>query len=188
MKKVITLIKIICLLYLNFLVFYLDNLLFLIILLLIAIFIGLYLNKQVISRIKNILPAVFFIILFQLIFNTSIPIDQRIIMGVSAGARLVIISISVLLFLAVTSLSEIARFFSFLPRNILLILMMTLYFIPGLFKEAERIKAVQRSRGLQANNWNFINGTAALVVPLLHRVFQRAEILAYTLSARGYEE
>jgi len=63
-------------------------------------------------------------------------------------------------------------------------LTMTFYFIPIIFQESEQIILVQKSRGLKTFSWNI----APLIIPLLHRVFLRAELLALTIISRGYNE
>jgi len=65
---------------------------------------------------------------------------------------------------------------------------MTCYFIPGVLIEGDKIKAVQKSRGMNINNIQIINNLASIIIPLLHRIFQRAETLALNILARGYEE
>jgi len=188
MKKISTFFKILGVLLFNFFIFQVSNPFLLTIIL--ALFVGLLLplNPLLVKRLKTIIPVAIMIILFQLLFNSSVGIDMRFSLGYLAAIRIIIISLSVLLFLTITSMSEIVRLFSFLPKNAVLLIMMTCYFIPGILNESEKIKAVQKSRGMTTNNFHIITSLASLLVPLLHRVFQRAETLSLTLLARGYEE
>lgn len=188
MKKIITFIKLLALLLFNFIIFQINNPPELTIIL--AIFLALLfpLNPSLVKRLQTILPVAIMIILFQLLFNSSVTVHERFFLGYIAAIRLITISLSVLLFLTLTSMSEIVRLFSFLPRNAVLVIMMTCYFIPGVLNESEKIKAVQKSRGMKSNNIHIITNLASLLIPLLHRVFQRAETLSMTILSRGYEE
>jgi energy-coupling factor transporter transmembrane protein EcfT len=152
------------------------------------ILVGLSTHYPFVKRLKTILPVAVLIILFQLIFNRTQTLDSRLLLGYLAATRLVAISLSVLLFLTITSITELVSVLSFLPKSILLIIMMTWYFIPGVLRESEKISAVQKSRGMNMHNLRIIQNLASLLIPLLHRVFQRAETLSLTLLARGYEE
>lgn len=191
MKKILTLVKIIFLLLFNSLVFFFQEPLILTLLFFLFIFILIPLKYLVLERLKIIIPIGIMIILFQLIFNTSIPLDQRFLFGYIASMKIILISLSVFLFLSFTSLFELIQLFNFLPKTWLLLLTLTFYFIQSILNETEKIKAAQKSRGLRINSWNiFINllNLSALIVPLLHRIFQRAETLSLTIVSRGFEE
>ena len=188
MKKIQTIAKLLGLVLFNYLIFFVENPLVLTVILLLFILAALPIHYPFLKRLKTIIPVAILIILFQLIFNTTEPIYTRLLLGYLAATRLIAISLSVLLFLTITSISELLSIFSFLPKNVLLIIMMTWYFIPGVVQESEKISAVQKSRGMNINNRKIVQNLASLLVPLLHRVFQRAETLSLTLISRGYEE
>jgi energy-coupling factor transporter transmembrane protein EcfT len=188
MKKTITIAKILGLLLFNYLIFLIENPFLLTGILLLFILMSLPTQYPFMKRLKNILPVALMIIVFQILFNSSVPIQMRVFLGYIAATRLIAISLSVLLFLTITSVTELLQVFNFLPKNVLLLILMTCYFIPGVLTEGEKIKAVQKSRGMNINNVNIINNLASIIVPLLHRVFQRAETLSLTILSRGYEE
>lgn len=188
MKKIISLSKLITLLLFNATVLFLKNPLLVTILLIIMISILLVTRNPVKERLQTILPIAIFILLFQLIFNYSIPIEQRFLFGYISAVRIALISLSVLLFLSFTSLLEIVDLFRFLPKSWLLLLMITCYMIPAILNEADKIKLVQHSRAATLKNRYFFMNITAIIIPLLHRVFQRAEILSLTIVSRGYEE
>lgn len=141
-------------------------------------------KRPVEGRLKILLPVGFFIILIQLLFHQSSNMVTRLIFGYTVFIRLMIISLSVLFFMSVTSASEIITTLAFLPKKIRLVLTMTFYFIPAILDESDRISVVQKSRGLRSG----LSSILPLVIPLLHRVFQRAETLSLTIVSRGYEE
>jgi len=188
MKKIITVAKILGLLFFNYFIFSINNPWVTTGIVVLFILACLPAYSSFIKRLQAVLPVSLMIILFQIIFNDSISLNSRILLGYLAAIRLVAISLSVLLFLTITSMSELVQFFSFLPRKAVLIITMTCYFIPGILNESEKIKAVQKSRGMNSNNLYFITNLASIIIPLIHRVFQRAEILSMNLLTRGYKE
>lgn len=188
MKKIETISKLAALVIFNFTIFYVTSPLLLTGILILFIIAGLFSSYPFINRLKAITPVAAMIILFQLLFNYTVPIDTRLILGYSAAIRLLAISLSVLFFLSITSITELVQLFSFLPKNVLLLIIMTSYFIPGIVHESGKIKAAQKSRGMNINNVRIITNLASLIVPLIHRVLQRAEILSLAIVSRGYEE
>jgi len=155
--------------------------------LLFILFIFLWLTparKLIFSRLKILLPIAIMIFVLQIIFNQSQSLIWRIEFAYFVFIRIAIVSLAVLFFMTAVSTSEIILAFWFLPQNIKLVLTMTFYFIPAIFKEAEQIILVQKSRGLKTFNWNI----APLIIPLLHRIFLRAETLSLAIISRGYEE
>ncbi|OGK18807.1 hypothetical protein A2866_02510 [Candidatus Roizmanbacteria bacterium RIFCSPHIGHO2_01_FULL_39_8] len=141
-------------------------------------------QRPVGKRLKILLPAGFFIILLQLFFHQSHDMMTRFMFGYTVFIRLLIVSLSVLFFMSVTSASEIIAAFAFLPKKIQLALTMTFYFIPTILEESDKISMIQKSRGLRSG----LSSISSVVIPLLHRVFQRAETLSLTIVSRGYEE
>ncbi len=188
MKRAITILKIGSLLIFNSIIFLYHNYIVLLILFLFFIIFIALMKKPIYQRLNTIFPIFLLCILFQVIFNSSISLNERAILGFIFGLRLTLISLSVFLFLSITSLFELTQLFYFLPRTWLLLLIMTWYFIPGIISESEKIKQIQKSRGLNIQSWNPFKSLASLIIPLLHRVFQRSQTLSLTLLSRGYEE
>jgi energy-coupling factor transporter transmembrane protein EcfT len=186
MKKIITVLKIILLLFVNFFVFSTKNPFVLTGLFLFMILILIPTEYSAVGRLKAIIPICIIILLSQIIFYPSVSFEQRFLFGFIASMRIIIVSLSVFVFLAVTALSEIVSVFRFLPKDWLLLLLITCYLIPATLSEAENIRMVQKSRMVYKNPWNVIQNIAALFVPLLHRVFKRAEVISLTIISRGY--
>jgi energy-coupling factor transporter transmembrane protein EcfT len=173
-------------LFINFFVFSTKNPFLLTGLFLLMALILIPTKYSVVSRLKAIIPICVIILLSQIVFYPSVSFGQRFLFGYIASMRIVIISLSVFVFLATTALSEIVSVFRFLPKDWLLLLMITCYLIPTTLTEAENIRMVQKSRMVYKNPWNVIQNIAALFVPLLHRVFKRAELISLTVISRGY--
>ena len=138
-------------------------------------------ERLISHRLQPLLIVGILVLFFQLFFNRTVPIGNRFLLGYIAAIRLLIISLLVLIYMAITSLSDLISLFDFLPRPIQLLLAMTFYLIPSILHEAEEIQKVQKARGMRNNPF-------AVMIPLLHRVFTRAETLSYSVISRGYEE
>jgi len=186
MRKIIAVLKIILLLFVNFFVFSTKNPFALTGLFLLMVLILIPTKYSVLGRLKTIIPICIIILLSQIIFYPSVALTQRFLFGYIASMRIIIVSLSVFVFLAFTALSEIISVFRFLPKDWLLMLLITCYLIPVTLSEAERIKLVQKSRIIYKNPWKIVQNLAALYVPLLHRVFKRAEVISLTVISRGY--
>ncbi|HEX8965359.1 MAG TPA: energy-coupling factor transporter transmembrane component T [Patescibacteria group bacterium] len=184
MKKSITAVKLVTLLVFNWIVFSIRNPLILSILFIILLLLLYFAKAQIKKRLLAIIPIGIAIIIFQLIFYIWAPFTERFLFGFIAAAKIIIISLSVLTFLSYTSLFALIKLFDFLPEDIMLILMITAYLIPTILSEAEKIQIVQKSRNIKTNSFSSL---AAIIIPLLHRVFQRAETISLTILARGYK-
>jgi len=67
--------------------------------------------------------------------------------------------------------------------------MLAIKFIPILLDETNRIIKAQSARGVDFESGNFFRRAKNIVpilTPLFHSVFQRADDLAFALTARGY--
>ncbi len=187
MKKSVTVLKIILLLAVNFFVFLTKNIFLLSGIFLLITIMLLPTKYSLISRLKVILPICLIILLSQMIFNSAFSLEQRFIFGYLSSIRIIIVSLSVFVFLATTALSEIVAVFNFLPKDWLLLLTITCYLIPATLSEVEHIRVVQKSRTAYKNRWNVIKNIASLFVPLLHRIFNRAEVISLTIVSRTIE-
>jgi len=184
MKKIFAILKIALLLIINFFVFLTKNPFLLTGLFLIIAAILIPTKYSLLKRLKVILPICLIILLSQTIFNSTVNLEQRLLFGYIASLRIIIVSLSVFVFLATTPLSEIVSVFNFLPKNWLLLLTITCYLIPATLTESEHINMVQKSRIVYKNKWNVVQNVASIYVPLLHRIFKRAEVISLTIVSR----
>ncbi|MCL5261508.1 MAG: energy-coupling factor transporter transmembrane protein EcfT [Gammaproteobacteria bacterium] len=128
------------------------------------------------------------IILFQLLFNSSLSYAARIAAGIISTEKIITLSFIVLIFSATTSISQILSIFSFLPKRIQLAISMSFGILPAVIEEAHKIILIQNARGLNTKSLNIFKSIIPIIVPLFHRSFLRAERIAITLYSRGYQD
>lgn len=185
MKKTIILIKNIFVVFLSFFILYIKNPIILSVFFCLLLTANFFVSSknQLIKRLIPLLTIGFFIIVFQLLFNQSVPVLQRLLSGILTFLKITTISLLIFFWITITSPSEIISSLFFLPNNLKLLLTMTFYFIPSIILETQQISAIQKSRGLKTFAFN----PFPLIVPLLHRVMKRAETLSLTIASRGYD-
>ncbi len=186
MKRLLAVIKTIGLVVFSYVSLYIYNvwiltIIFFFLFIILAIF---FPERHVLKRLKPLLPVGVFIILIQLIFYQSSTLVNRFLFGYLVFIKIAIVSTAVFFYTSVTSASEIILAFWFLPKKFQLLLTMTFYFVSSILNEAENIALVQKSRGFKFFYLNIF----PIIVPLVHRIFQRSSMLALTLVSRGYEE
>jgi len=142
--------------------------------------------SKTIKRFLSICLVASFVILFQVVFNASVPLLARLSLGILAAVRIISLSLLVFIFAETTSVSDIARAFSFLPKQISLLLTISLALIPSILLESQSIRLAQQARGYSMKGWNIVRGFVPLVIPLLSRTLVRAERIAMVLESRGY--
>ena len=185
MKKNIILIKNFLFVLLSFFILYIKNPYILLVFFCLLLIINSYVSSKKLL-IKRLIPLIFvgfFIIVFQLLLNPSIPVSERLFNGAFTLIKITIISLLIFFWINITSPSEIISSLYFLPNNLKLLLTMTFYFIPSIIMETQKISIVQKSRGLKT----FLFNPFPLIVPLLHRVMARAEALSLSIASRGYD-
>ncbi len=139
-------------------------------------------RKKIYPRLKALIPAGILIFVLQIAFSPGVPLNDKLLFSLTVFSKLTVVSLLVLYFVSTTSPANIVSSFFFLNEDMRLMLTMTFYFIPLILDEASQIMAVQKSRGLKSFSWNLM----PLIVPLLHRVFTRAQALSLTIISRGY--
>ncbi len=144
-------------------------------------------HKTVYKRIKTMAIIFTSVVIFQLIFSQSQPIVTRFLYGYMIALKLALVSFSVLIYVSVTSTSEIISLFWFLPEKFRLLATMTFYFIPLIMAESEQILMVQKSRGVSTKGIPGLKLYISFLIPLFHRLFYRADVVSLTMVSRGYE-
>jgi energy-coupling factor transporter transmembrane protein EcfT len=157
---------------------------------LLGIILFLMYQKSVRSKLRERIKPIFLvglcIILFQIIFNYSVDLSVRLLLGVVAASKIILLSLMVFFYSSSTSVSSIMSSLSFLPSQIQTMLTITFALIPSIFEESQKIHLAQSARGYNGNNWSVFKRIIPLVVPLLHRTLQRAQHLSIILISRGY--
>lgn len=125
------------------------------------------LGKKSYERLKLLAWPLLLIVGLQLWLNLSL----------APGLKIANLSLLVFLYTQITPVREISHVFRFLPSGLHLTLTIALNLIPVILNEAQNIRLVQLSRG--ATN------PLAVLIPLLHRTFQRSQQLALILETRA---
>lgn len=130
-------------------------------------------RQELVSRLRFLAILVGLVFLLQIIARQPV----SLVPGLKIGA----LSLLVLTYTSLSSVKEISQTLKFLGPKTQLLFTLTLNLIPIILKEAQNITLIQSSRGQR-----FIN-PLPVIVPLLHRTFQRAQQLALVLemSATG---
>ncbi len=145
-------------------------------------------GTQVLYRLKPMLYVFILILAIQIFLGRQGSLSSRLFQGLSAFLKLTTLSLLMLAYTAVSSVSEITRVLSFLPRKIQLMLTITLSLIPIIFQEAQKIYMAQNSRGYNTKSLNMIKNTFPIVIPLLHRILHRSEQIAMIMQSRGFND
>ncbi len=119
--------------------------------------------------------------------------------GICSGAiiclRLLMVILSGLLFVSTTKISEIKNAVQwflnpvpFIPAKRMAVMMSLLIrFIPVIFEQAKEIGDAQRARCVE-NRKNPVYRLKKLIIPMMRRIFDRADKLAVAMEARCYSE
>ena len=145
-------------------------------------------TKETIRRIRLFCLIGISILLFQMLFNTLVPMDQRVRISVRTFLQLASISQVVFVLMKYMSPTEMISALHFLPQTFRLLLSMTFYFIPLIVYELSIIQLVQKSRGLGNTLRSRVSAPFAVLVPILHRMLERSETISYTMLSRGFKE
>lgn len=129
-------------------------------------------RTQLLSRLKPLFFISSLIVLFQL---------RHLSQAMLAALRITTLSLLVFYYTATTSVSQIVKTFSFLPKPWRLMLTITFSLIPVIFNEAKKIKLIQTSRGYAGKN------PFPIIIPLLHRTLQRSEQIALIIETKNLQ-
>lgn len=127
------------------------------------------------------------IIAFNLLLNpTELSLTDKLFFGLITSAKIITLSLLVFAFTSTTSVKEIVTLFSFLPDKFCLALTISLSIIPAILTEFKKVRIIQESKGFKFNYFNPIKSIAPIIVPVIHRSFQRAERIAILLEIKNY--
>lgn len=143
--------------------------------------------KKTKSRFLAIVGVSLFVIIFQVIFNSSVTLMERFIVGGITALRIISLSLLVFSFTETTSPSAIVSALSFLPSWLTLALTISFSLIPAIMKELSSIRLVQEARGFRPTGFNIVRSIFPLLIPLLTRTLTRAEHIALVLETRGFQ-
>jgi energy-coupling factor transporter transmembrane protein EcfT len=132
------------------------------------------------SRLTAVIGISLFVMLFQILFNVSLVVPARLLVGGMTALRLISLSLLVLLFTETTSPSEIVAALSFLPKRASLMITISFSLIPVILQEISAIRVAQKARGAS-------HSLFPILIPLLNRTLTRAEHIAIVLQTRGFD-
>jgi energy-coupling factor transporter transmembrane protein EcfT len=144
-------------------------------------------SQRLFSRIKSLLLICLLIAFFDLLFYPSSDINIKINYALFASFR--IMSLSMLVFYSLENIKtvELIKSLSFLPKQFVFALTLTLNLLNAVMDETGKISIIQKSRGLKSDAINPIKSIIPIIIPLLHRSLTRAEQLSKVMISRGYE-
>jgi energy-coupling factor transport system permease protein len=115
--------------------------------------------------------------------------DIGFLNGLILGFRLLILLMPVVLVIATTEPSQLAKAFMKMgvPVTISFILLATLRFLPLVFEVAARVMEAQRVRGLEYKNWKArIKNMQYLILPLFINTLRQSRTLGLAVESKGF--
>ena len=184
--KLFTGLKIVSLILLSLLILASTSLLFSGVVFLILLITYRLLDRQKFwLNFKAVLIFFVFILVGRLLLVHNLTLQENLQIAVLFFVRMGSITFLMFSFIKITSILEIARFLSFLPRQMRLLIIITFSFLPIIQKEFENIYIAQKVRHFRFNPIQFYKSFFPIFVPLLHRVLNRAEQIAVVIESRG---
>lgn len=158
------------------------------------------LKSLIFAPLRLIICLLIFTFLIYLAASPYYSLNQRLYSGTLFTFRLIILVLFVSILSLTTSPLNLCSGLEYLlnplkkiripTQEIILIIHLSLRFIPILFQELETIINAQSTRGINFNKGNILNRLRRLIpiIILLFRIsFHRADELALALESRGYQ-
>jgi energy-coupling factor transporter transmembrane protein EcfT len=144
------------------------------------------LQFKYLSWLKGLIFISIFIVIFQTVtYSAETWFDFIGLMeGFYSTLRIMTLASLMFLFINTTRLNEIAKTLSFLPKNIIFVLTVSLGLINILEKEFKIIETAQKSRG-HKHSWNILKSYLPILVPLFTKSIVRAEKITIAMQSRG---
>ena len=156
-----------------------------------AVILGILLLKihsKLFEWIKPILMICVFIVLIQTFTYTGIGFSMEgLFYGITISLRLLCVLLVVFVFVSTTPSKELLESFSFLPKDIALMLMLAFRLLPLVKKEIMSIVNVQKARGLNFKSLNIFKTYFPILVPLFARTLEGSNHMALAIESRGFE-
>jgi energy-coupling factor transporter transmembrane protein EcfT len=143
--------------------------------------------KEVFGRVRFFATLFVSLLILHILFNFSLPLGVKLQTSLDTALQLGLISHIVFVGVRYVSISQIARLFGFLPKNLTLLLVLTVSFVKIMIPQSKAISIAQIARGQKKNGVNILFvGYVSLAVPFVHRVMMRGEQLGLSIVSRGY--
>jgi energy-coupling factor transport system permease protein len=108
--------------------------------------------------------------------------------GALYSLRLFSLLSAVFLFTQTTKTSRLPEAFSFLPRSLRHVFVLSLALIPQVTELAGKVIAAQKARGLSFRTPNVARTYAPVMVPIFAKMLEKSERMALAMEARGFGE
>ena len=175
-------------------IFFIESYITLGIILGINIFITIIYKINILSTIKNILKLLPFII-FTVIINI---LFADINFASLIGVRLILVCNISYVFSKIISYTEFGeiiektvypfKIFGINPKDIGLMITISLSFIPIMREEINEIKNVLKIKGIRPTSFNLIKNSNLIFKPFFVSILQRINDVEMALKAKGYQE
>jgi len=145
-------------------------------------------HTRLLEWIKPILIVSVFVIILQSFTHTPMKFTtEGLLFGVVISLRLLSLLTLVFAFVSTTKPRQLLDSFSFLPREIGLMLMLSLRLLPMVKDGIVKIMNAQRVRGLNFRSPNIFRTYFPILVPLFSKTLEGSNRLALAMEARGFE-
>jgi energy-coupling factor transport system permease protein len=134
-------------------------------------------------------PAQLAISKFHLSFGPFLVSDLGLLNGIILGLRMMILLMPVVLVIATTEPSQLAKAFMKMgmPVTISFIILASLRFLPLVFEVAARVMEAQRVRGLNYKTFKErINNLKFLLIPLFINTLRQSRTLGLAVESKGF--
>jgi len=154
----------------------------------ISIVLLLKIHTRLLEWIKPILIVSVFVIILQSFTHTPIKFTtEGFLFGIMISLRLLTLLTLVFTLVSTTKPKELTDGLSFLPREIGLMLMLSLTLLPVVKDVIVKIMNAQRVRGLNFRSPNIFKTYFPILVPLFSKTLEGSNRLALAMEARGFE-
>jgi len=156
-----------------------------------AVILGIFLlriHSKLFEWIKPILIICVFIVLIQTFTYTPIGFSiEGLLFGITISLRLLTLLLAVFTFVSTTPPKELLEGFSFLPKEIALMLMLAFRLLPLVKKEIVTIVNAQKARGLNFKTLNLFKTYFPILVPLFAKTLEGSNRMALAMESRGFK-
>ena len=175
-------------------IFFINNYIFLAAILVFNIVITIIYKINILDEIKNILKLLPFILFTGIINLIFVDLNFAILLSM----RLILVCNISYIYSKTISYIEFAeiiekivyplKIFRVNPKDIGLMIMIALSFIPIMKDEIKEIKNVLKVKGKYPSNFNLIKNSNLVFKPFFISILQRVNEIEMTLKAKGYQE
>ena len=167
---------------------FIDNIFFTVIIFLItgtAIFI-LKLHSKFFDWIKFIIFVCVLIILIQSFTYSGLRFTtEGLLFGVITSLKLLTITSLVFAFISTIPLEQLSKMFDFLPKEMSMMLTLTLRLLFIMKEQILTIVQAQKARGLNFNTLNVFKVYFPIFVPLFNKILENSQRMALSIESRG---